>query len=200
LAKLAAIANLHSELHDILDKMIEEGTEAGLARRFKSHRRNEIKHAVDKPPDILAEVKAEIRRNGRRQEEMRPIRPMPPGMADVDRRDNSLRASTPPLSAKTYVLRYATRNIAEGKCACCPRPLASDSVRLCETHLAAQRARYKPKARERVHRSSEAEKTLYSRVAAQLGITAERVRSVALGQRRSKTILAALKEESARPL
>lgn len=48
-------------------------------------------------------------------------------------------------------------------------------------------------AREKYHRSSEAEKALYSRVATLLGVTAEHVRQVALGQRRSKAILAALR-------
>lgn len=31
LAKMSVIANLRSELHDVLDKLIEEGIEAGLA-------------------------------------------------------------------------------------------------------------------------------------------------------------------------
>ena len=37
------------------------------------------------------------------------------------------------------------RNIAEGKCSECPKPLARNSVRFCEKHLAMNRARYSQK-------------------------------------------------------
>jgi hypothetical protein len=212
LAKLAAIANLRSELHDILDKLIDEGTQAGFARWFKTHEREEIKHALDNPPDLLAEARERIRTKGRSEEELVELLALPPGHAH-----------------RIASLTYQKRNVAEGKCCVCPRPLARNSVCYCERHLAIARARHKPvggkgappgsrdflyegtfesghgrqpgtlKAlaewREKQHRSSEAEKALYSRVATQLGITAEHVRQVALGQRRSKGILAALKEE-----
>jgi len=222
LAKLAAVANLRSELHNVLDKLIEEAVEAGLARWFKNHGRDEIKHAIENPPDILAEAREMIRTRGKSQEEIRPIRPLPPGMAVLDRRDPDLRAVTPPLTAKTYVERYGERNRAEGKCRACPKPLAPNSVCYCETHLAMQRERQrKPHVgtkdeppgsvawlyggaiekqgkqagpREKYYRSSEAENALYSRVATQLGVSPAHVRQVALGQRRSKAILAALKE------
>jgi len=127
LAKLAAIANLRSELHDVLDKLIEEGVEAGLARWFKNHGRDEIKHAVENPPDLLAEAKKRIRTQGRSGDELLPVPSLPPGKAHL-----------------AAALRYAERNIAEGKCCVCPKPLARNSVRYCERHLAIARARHKP--------------------------------------------------------
>jgi hypothetical protein len=42
-------------------------------------------------------------------------------------------------------MRYQERNIAEGKCSLCPKPLARHSVRYCERHLRVARLRHKPK-------------------------------------------------------
>jgi hypothetical protein len=41
-------------------------------------------------------------------------------------------------------MRYQERNIAEGKCSLCPKPLARHSVRYCEKHLTAARMRQTP--------------------------------------------------------
>src|SRR5882724_2940835 len=41
-------------------------------------------------------------------------------------------------------MRYQERNIAEGKCAVCRKPLARHSVRYCEKHLTAARLRMTP--------------------------------------------------------
>lgn len=44
-------------------------------------------------------------------------------------------------SRPAAALRYAERNIAEGKCCVCPKPLDRNSVRYCTEHLAKTRAR-----------------------------------------------------------
>ena len=61
-----------------------------------------------------------------------------------------------------------------------------------EKALSQQLKRHRETFKALRERHAEAEKALYSRVATQLGITAEHVRSVALGQRRSNAILAAV--------
>src|SRR2546427_8125453 len=56
------------------------------------------------------------------------------------------RASLPSGAAHlAAALRYAERNIAEGKCAVCPKPLDRNSVRYCTRHLTIMRLRKKPK-------------------------------------------------------
>jgi hypothetical protein len=51
------------------------------------------------------------------------------------------------------------------------------------------------RTRAKQHRATGAEKALWDRVAKQLGMTAAHVRDVALGQRRSPTVAAALAKE-----
>src|SRR5258706_3060368 len=56
-----------------------------------------------------------------------------------------LPAFEPEATHLAAALRYQQRNLAEGKCAVCPKPLAHNSVRFCETHLAKDRTRNGPK-------------------------------------------------------
>jgi hypothetical protein len=132
LVKLHNVSNLRTNLHDILDKLIDEATQAALARWFRVHGREELRRALDNPPDVLAEAQERIRASGRTKEEvaeekLTQILSLPPGKAH-----------------RVAAALYTERNIAEGKCGVCPKPLARHSVRYCETHLAAARARHVP--------------------------------------------------------
>ena len=58
--------------------------------------------------------------------------------------------SLPPGQAhRTAAVTYQSRNIEEGKCSICPMPLARNSVRYCEKHLAACRDRARARAPKR---------------------------------------------------
>ena len=65
---------------------------------------------------------------GRTQEDLLPVLSLPPGQAH-----------------RTAAVTYQNRNIAEGKCCDCPMPLARNSVRYCEKHLAKCRERARAK-------------------------------------------------------
>ena len=69
LRRLAEVANLRKELHAILDKIIDEMAQAGLAAWFRQTDRNTLKHALENPPDVVAWAKAQIKRGGRGEEE-----------------------------------------------------------------------------------------------------------------------------------
>jgi hypothetical protein len=136
LTKLGNVSNLRTELHDILDKLIDEATQAALARWFKVHGREELKDALDNPPDVIAEAREKVRALGRTKDErteerLTQVFSLPPGQAH-----------------RTASMTYQERNIAEGKCSVCPRLLARHSVRYCEKHLAACRERARQKSRE----------------------------------------------------
>ena len=130
LARLAEVANLRSDLHAILDKLIDEMAQAGLAAWFRTTDRDALKHAIENPQDAIAWAKAEIRRRGRSEEELVPMPALPPGAAH--------------LAAS---LRYQQRNVAAGKCAVCPDKLDRNSVRFCTFHLEQARERARAKAK-----------------------------------------------------
>lgn len=216
LARLAEVANYRAELHTILDKLIDEMAQAAVAGWFRQTNRDALVQAIQSPEEHIAEIlawaKERIRNGQRSEDELVPRTLLAPGAAHL--------AAT---------LRYQERNLAEGLCSVCPKPLAQNSVRYCETHLAMARARYKPKGakgalpgtrewlysgvfesvqgkqpgsiaalergRAKQYRASDAEKALWDRVAKQLGMTASHVRDVALGQRHSLTVAAALAKE-----
>jgi len=212
LNKLATIADLRSELHKVLDTIIDEMSQAALAAWFSTIDRPALKQAIENPDDIMAWARVRIRDGQRSKEELVPRPALAPGAAHL-----------------AAALRYQERNVAEGLCSVCPRPLARNSVKYCDVHLAKQRARYKPKnakgalpgTREwlyegvfqsshgkmpgtlaalarthaRQHRTTEKEKLLYSRVAEQLGVSPAHVRCVALGQRRSEAVSVAIEKE-----
>jgi len=216
LKKLADVAQTRNELHEVLDRLLEEMAQASLVRWFRSQDREEIKRAANNPDDVIAIARAQIR-DGQRseEEELIPRSLLPPGSAHL-----------------AAAVRYQQRNIEKGLCSECPQPLARHSTRYCDLHLSLARGRYKPKGgkggppgsreylyegkfesghgkqpgslavlaatRERQRRSTEREKLLYSRVAEQLGKSPTYVREVALARRHSKAISAALEAEAER--
>ena len=91
-----------------------------------------LPRALETPDDAIDEIilraQEEIRTKGRSKEEQE---------ADL-----KPRASLPPGASRlAAALRYQERNLAEGKCSVCPKPLARNSVRFCEEHLAKQRGK-----------------------------------------------------------
>jgi hypothetical protein len=132
LAKLSEVANLRSELHRVLDDLIDANNQASLARLFKTQGRERILRELAKKRDPIAEAREKIRNKGRKPEDLTPILSMPPGQAH-----------------RTASLTYQKRNVAEGKCCVCPTPLARNSVLYCEKHLAACRERARVRARKR---------------------------------------------------
>ena len=132
LARLAEVANLRSDLHAILDKLIDQMSMAAVAGWFRQTDRDALKRAIEASPEentaeILAWAKQRIKNGQRSEDELIPRTSLPPGAAHL-----------------AAALRYAERNIAEGKCSVCPKPLANRSVRYCERHLEIARLRHKP--------------------------------------------------------
>jgi hypothetical protein len=128
LARLAEVADLRTELHRVLDRLIDQMAQAALTAWFRTTDRHALKQALENPEDILAWAQEQIRKQGRGDEELIPMKTLPPGAAHL-----------------AAALRYQERNIAEGKCAVCTKPLAHNSVRYCERHLRTARLRHKPK-------------------------------------------------------
>ncbi|MFI5056891.1 MAG: hypothetical protein ACHQLQ_01790 [Candidatus Acidiferrales bacterium] len=132
LARLSQVANLRSELHVILDRLIDEMAQAALAGWFRVTDRNALKRAIENPEDILGWAKERIRNKGKSEKEIAgelvPRALLPPGSAHI-----------------AAALRYQENHIAQGLCAVCPLPLARNSVRFCEKHLAMARSRMRQK-------------------------------------------------------
>jgi hypothetical protein len=129
LARLSEVANLRSDLHAILDKLIDEMSQAALVGWFRQTDRHKLKLAIEASPEentaeILAWAKERAKNQQRSEGELVPRPALPAGAAHL-----------------AAALRYQERNIAEGKCCVCPKPLAPGSVRYCEKHLAMERAR-----------------------------------------------------------
>ena len=120
LARLAAVANLRSQLQEKIDKLIDELMQAGLAAWFRKNDRETLKTALETEESALEWAKRMIRGGG----EIIPRICLEPGK-----------------SHRIAALTYQARNIAEGKCATCPQPLDPNSVRYCTEHLAKERAR-----------------------------------------------------------
>jgi hypothetical protein len=129
LARLAEVADLRGELHNILDRLIDQMSQAALAAWFRATDRETLKHALENPDDIIALAKEQIRDGQRNEEELIPLTSLPPGAAHL-----------------AAALRYQERQIAKGLCAICPQPLARNSVRYCERNLRIARLRHKPKS------------------------------------------------------
>jgi hypothetical protein len=128
LARLAEVADLRKELLSILDRLIDQMSQAALAAWFRATDRETLKHALDNPDDVIALAREQIRDGQRSEEELIPLASLPAGAAHL-----------------AAALRYQERQIAKGLCAVCPEPLAHNSVRYCERHLTAARLRHKPK-------------------------------------------------------
>ena len=132
LQRLSSVANLRGQLLEILDRMVEETADAALAEWFRGQDRTTLKAQIENPDDalgrIVSQAKEAIRDGQRSDEELVPRSPLPPGAAHL-----------------AAALRYAERNIAEGKCGVCPKPLDRNSVRYCTRHLTIMRLRKPPK-------------------------------------------------------
>jgi hypothetical protein len=129
LARLAEVADLRKELHTILDRLIDQMSQAALASWFRASDRQAIRYAIENEETPL-QMAARMVRDGQRsdeEEELIPLPSLPPGAAH--------------LAAN---MRYQERNIAEGKCALCPKPQDRNSVRFCTKHLMAARLRMTP--------------------------------------------------------
>jgi hypothetical protein len=128
LARLAEVADLRKELLCILDRLIDQMSQAALAAWFRKTDRETLKHALENPDDVIALAKEQIRDGQRSGDELIPLASLPAGAAHL-----------------AAALRYQERQIAKGLCAVCPQPLARNSVRYCERHLRIARLRKKPK-------------------------------------------------------
>jgi hypothetical protein len=127
LKRMEAVSSLRSELHAILDRLIDEMAQAAVAAWFRKTDRDTLKRALENPEDVLELAQERIRNLPRSEDELVPPTPLAPGAAHL-----------------AAALRYAERNIADGRCAVCPKPLARNSVRYCEKHLTAARLRMTP--------------------------------------------------------
>lgn len=131
ISKLTDVHNLRSQLHSVLDDLIDASNQAALARLFRAQGRKRILRMLESTTDPIAEAKAKIKNMERTPEDFAPLLSLPPGKAH-----------------RTASLTYQQRNIEEGKCCVCPMPLAPNSVRYCEKHLAACRNRTRVRAKK----------------------------------------------------
>jgi hypothetical protein len=130
LARLDETAHIRTEIHLLLDRMIDEMSQAALAGWFRRADREMLKRAIENPEDVLEWASQKMRDGQRSEEELVPLTALPPGAAHL-----------------AAALRYAERNIAQGKCGVCPQPLDPNSVRYCTKHLTAARHRMEKKGK-----------------------------------------------------
>ena len=128
LARLADVADLRKEIVSMLDRLIDQMSQAALTAWFRKTDRETLKHALENPDDVIALAQAQIRDGQRSEDELIPLPSLPAGAAHL-----------------AAALRYQERQIAKGLCAVCSEPLAHNSVRYCERHLRIARLRHKPK-------------------------------------------------------
>jgi hypothetical protein len=131
ISKLTDVRNLKSQLHKVLDDLMDAINQAALARLFRAQGRKRILRALESTPDPIAGAKAKIKNMGRTPEDFVSLLSLPPGQAH-----------------RTASFTYQQRNIKEGRCCVCPMPLARNSVRYCEKHLAACRNRARVRAKK----------------------------------------------------
>jgi hypothetical protein len=127
LARHARVADLRRQIFELFDQLTQEMGQVSLAAWFRKNDRAAINRALAIEESPAAWAARTISERGRSAEELLPTPSLPPGAAH--------------LAAS---VRYAERNVAEGKCSVCPTPLAENSVRFCVKHLTAARMRHKP--------------------------------------------------------
>lgn len=124
LARLAAMADLRAQLHELYDKLIEQQALAGLVRWFRAQDRQTLKYAIENAESPMEWAKRMIREGQRSEEELIPRPSLPPGAAHL-----------------AAAVRYQEGSIADGNCSVCPEPLDPNSVRYCTKHMTAERTR-----------------------------------------------------------
>jgi hypothetical protein len=114
--------------------MLREVSRLDLVRSIRASSPEQIKEALERPSDAIADAKPQIKNAGRSVDELIPLLPL----ASAAVKANHIAAS----------IRYQERNIEEGKCSICPQSLAHNSVRYCETHLAVRWDRARKRAKK----------------------------------------------------
>jgi hypothetical protein len=128
---LATVANLRGDLQEIFVQLGEAIGQALLVRWFRNTDRDELRMSLDTPADTVAWAKEQIRRQGRSDEQ-------------AEEELSEILSLNPGLAHRTAAQTYQRRNIAEGKCIPCPKPLDRNSTTYCTAHLRYQRLRHKP--------------------------------------------------------
>jgi hypothetical protein len=131
---LGNLANLRSQAADVMENMLREISRLDLVRSIRASSPEQIKEALERPSDAIADAKLKIKNTGRSVDELVPLLPLVSAAVKA----NHVAAS----------IRYQERNVEEGKCCDCPEPLARNSVLYCETHLAAYRDRARVRAKK----------------------------------------------------
>jgi len=147
LARLSEVAALRKEMLALFDRIVDVSALAMFASWLRTLDRHELKRQLLQSPntkieEIMARAREEIRNQGRSQEEIKESQMPSPWRKYLT--DEERRAGHSASSA-----RWAERQLAEGKCEKCGKPLDRNSVRYCTKHLAAKRKR---SAREREKR------------------------------------------------
>jgi hypothetical protein len=128
LALLAELSDRRADLHVLLDRIIDTSSQVSVVRWFRKTDRQALKHAIENEESPVEWAQRMVRDGQRTEEELIPLPALEPGAAH--------------LAAAT---RYQERNIAEGKCSRCPKPLDRNSVRFCTEHLRKARDRQRSK-------------------------------------------------------
>jgi hypothetical protein len=127
LALLAKCADIRAQIEELLCRWNDTTAQASVVRWFRITDRQALKHAIENEESPIEWAKRKIREEQRSEEELIPLPALESGATHL-----------------AAAQRYQERNIAEGKCSLCPKPLARHSVRYCEKHLTAQRMRQTP--------------------------------------------------------
>src|SRR5579859_2170577 len=118
LSRLAEHADLRAELHILLDRLIDTSAQAAIARWFRTNDRQTLKNAIENEESPIEYAKRMVAEGQRSDDELIPRATLEPGAAHL-----------------AAALRYQERNLAEGKCRYCPKPLDRNSVDMCTQHL-----------------------------------------------------------------
>lgn len=124
----------------MFDRLVDETAQAALAAMLRRIDRQELVRRLLESPDttfdvIINETKAQIRNQGRSEEEAEDYAKMPSPWLVRSR----MTAEEAKQARKDSIRNCRERNIAAGKCEKCSEPLAHHSVRYCEKRLATNR-------------------------------------------------------------